>query len=658
MKIKLLITVLIIVALGVAGYAVYINWDKNTNQNNNVAITNTVIAPDSIAVAKFTSASEFKQYLQSAKSVTSDFGFSATTLQRDFAVEDIGSTVGLGASEITATPDVDRVSDTNVQVVGIDEPDIVKTDGNNLYISQEGRYYGTSFEISPLRLTEDVLPPPDLAKTSVVKSFPVDAMAVSSTINESGEMLLSNNSLVILGSGSIYGYNVSEPTSPSKTWTIDLKDADSVSSARLYNDKLYLVTQSRINISDPCPFEPLTLDLSVIEVPCADIYHPTTPLQTDTTFTIFEVNPADGLITNKVSFTGSAQQSVIYMSKQAIYVTYTTTTSVDDFYLDFILNDGRKMFPTSIINKLEKLDGYDISQQAKSIELFSIIQQYQESLADTEADKFEEDMTTLMEAYVKKRQRQLETTGISKIPINQFTVTATGVVPGRLLNQFALDEYNGILRVATTSGETFGSDQSVNDVYTLDGNLDILGSVLDLGLGERIYSVRFVGDRGYVVTFRQIDPFYILDLSQPAKPAMTGELKIPGFSSYLDPLTDNLILGVGEEDNQVKISLFDVSDPTNPVEKSKYQLKEYWSEVSSNHHAFLHDAEYQVFFIPAGSKGFVFTYANNEVLPIKSVTNIEAKRAVYVNNYLYIIGADKIVVLDEETWEEVKSLEL
>ena len=120
-----------------------------------------------------------------------------------------------------------------------------------------------------------------------------------------------------------------------------------------------------------------------------------------------------------------------------------------------------------------------------------------------------------------------------------------------------------------------GLTESANDVYVLDKNLKITGQVLDLGLTERIYSVRFIQDKGYVVTFRQIDPFYVLDLSDPENPALKGELKIPGYSSYLHPITKDKILGIGKEGSNVKISLFDVKDPENPSEAAKYTLQEF-----------------------------------------------------------------------------------
>ena len=117
-------------------------------------------------------------------------------------------------------------------------------------------------------------------------------------------------------------------------------------------------------------------------------------------------------------------------------------------------------------------------------------------------------------------------------------------------------------------------------------------------------------------------------------------------------------MGIGEENWKVKLSLFDVSSPENPIELSKYQLDEYWSEAGSNHHAFLMDEQHQIFFLPAGSSGYVFSYANDTISLIKQVSDISADRALYINDYLYIVGDYKIVVLDENTWEEISSLTL
>ncbi|NJP24311.1 hypothetical protein FLW53_08880 [Microbispora sp. SCL1-1] len=172
---------------------------------------------------------------------------------------------------------------------------------------------------------------------------------------------------------------------------------------------------------------------------------------------------------------------------------------------------------------------------------------------------------------------------------------ASGSVPGRLLNQYSLSEYDGHLRVATTSGaEVSGAATSESGVHVLDaGTLTQTGSVTGLGRGERIYSVRFMDGLGYVVTFRQTDPLYTLDLRDPAAPKVTGELKITGFSAYLHPAGEGRLIGVGQEASAegralgTQISLFDVSDPAAPTVLSRFHQKKSGSEAEWDPHAFL-----------------------------------------------------------------------
>ncbi|MCE2528083.1 MAG: beta-propeller domain-containing protein [Actinomycetia bacterium] len=177
---------------------------------------------------------------------------------------------------------------------------------------------------------------------------------------------------------------------------------------------------------------------------------------------------------------------------------------------------------------------------------------------------------------------EAESTGYTTL-IHKFDTSSTdlpvyeasGEVSGFLLNQFSMDEYQGDLRVAaTTSPSWWWTEDSESHVTALrpDGNLlEEIGSVWGLGEGERIFSVRFMGPDAYVVTFRQIDPLYALDLSDPSDPQVLGELKIPGFSSYLHPVGEDLLLGVGQDASLegrvegLQVSLFDVSDPTDPI---------------------------------------------------------------------------------------------
>ena len=186
----------------------------------------------------------------------------------------------------------------------------------------------------------------------------------------------------------------------------------------------------------------------------------------------------------------------------------------------------------------------------------------------------------------------------------------SGEVPGYLLNQWSLSEHEGTLRAATTSMPPWDSDaKSESAVRTLqerDGRLVQVGSVGGLGRGERIYAVRYIGDTGFVVTFRQVDPLYTLDLSDPKAPRVAGELKVPGYSAYLHPLGDGLLLGVGQDATEegrrtgVQLSLFDVSNLPKPVRLDQHAVGgNSWTAVEGDHHAFLWWAPERLAVIPA-----------------------------------------------------------
>ncbi len=195
-----------------------------------------------------------------------------------------------------------------------------------------------------------------------------------------------------------------------------------------------------------------------------------------------------------------------------------------------------------------------------------------------------------------------------------------GQVPGVILNQFSMDEYQGHFRIATTTGEMWRTDEgtSRNNMYILGQAMDVIGKVEGIAPGESIYAVRYMGDRGYMVTFRTVDPLFVIDLKDPAAPRILGELKIPGYSDYLHPYDENHLLGFGKEaveiitkdhlgnpvtmalEQGLKMALFDVSDVHNPVEKFNVEIggRGSDSELLRNHRALLFDREKNILAFP------------------------------------------------------------
>jgi uncharacterized secreted protein with C-terminal beta-propeller domain len=278
----------------------------------------------------------------------------------------------------------------------------------------------------------------------------------------------------------------------------------------------------------------------------------------------------------------------------------------------------------------------------------------------------------------------IESTLVFRIHIQDGEIEseANGQVPGRALNQFSMDEYDEHFRIATTTGQPWNSqDPSRNNIYVLNMSLRPVGKLENLVPTETIYSARFIGDKCYLVTFRQVDPFFAIDLQNPQEPKVLGSLKIPGYSSYLHPYDENHIIGLGKDAGKVKISLFDVSNFSAPEEVANYTT-DYSSDsiALDDYKAFLFDrskdllvmpiTEYQnqvsqgayVFNISADKgialRGIITHMENNATLPYYYYNWNYVKRALYIDNVLYTVSSKKIKMNDLETLQEIKEVKL
>lgn len=567
---------------------------------------------------------------------------------------------------------VERTSGTNVQVFGIDEPDIVKSDAASIYYSREGQYTFWRNDRAPRGIELQSMPAtkmiaPQYQQTSeivAVGALPPSAMKMQSSIPLNGEMLISDKVLVVFtynteGSLQLEGYSIANPVSPKKLWELPFSNRTQKVGARLYKNIIYLVTSTSPIMPRPCPL-PLIEGKTNLKLRCSDVYMPSSRPPSNAVYSVLKIDPKTGSVENTLSVAGQLGQTQLYMSQDALYISYHMNGNSIHILNQFIA-ENKGVFPKYIEDKMIKLNSYDLSQSTKEIEMNSLLSQYLDSMDSDERLKQENQLNNSFKKFFNKYKRSFEYTGIIKIHNENLSILATGKVPGSTLNQFSFDEWKGDLRVATTIGGQnpfymLGGDsliEQISDVYVLGGKLEVKGSVKDLGKTERIYSVRFIEDRGYVVTFRQTDPFYVLDLSNGNSPQLKGELKIPGYSSYLHPLAPHLILGIGRE-QQVKLSLFDVSDPKAPKEVSKYELAgEYWSEAMDNHHAFLQDDKYHAFFLPGSRGGYVFSYEANTLSLVKALEAPGVKRGLYLNDYLYIVSDSGITSFKEGSWDKV-----
>ncbi|OPX62528.1 MULTISPECIES: beta-propeller domain-containing protein [unclassified Methanoregula] len=262
----------------------------------------------------------------------------------------------------------------------------------------------------------------------------------------------------------------------------------------------------------------------------------------------------------------------------------------------------------------------------------------------------------------------------------KIAYAAGGNVDGTLLSQYSLDEYDGNLRVATTinTGSWQMNDGSYSKVTVLDRTMAAIGTLSDIAPGERIYAARFMGDRLYLVTFRQTDPFFVIGLAEPRNPVILGKLKLPGFSNYLHPYDGNHIIGIGKESTSgpLKIALFDVTDVNNPVQQAGETLggPGSTSPVLTEPRAFLFDQQKDILVLPvelhsesactaksctppaiwggayvygvSPDKGFTLKGTVKHYSSSYALYRSQVKRALYIENTLYTMSDAKIVMSD------------
>jgi uncharacterized secreted protein with C-terminal beta-propeller domain len=424
----------------------------------------------------------------------------------------------------------DDSSQTNVQEAGVDEPDIVKTDGKVLWSIENGRLHAVDARAETPRL---------LSTLELTESYGTT-------------MLLRKDRALLLGSGPKGArwteVDVSDPANPAILRTEDVDGY--IVDARLTGRSVRIVVSSY-------PMA-VTLPGEIRAQPAG--WLPSRTIKNVRTGGVLEKRVRCGAVRKPSAWSGAGVLTVY---------TVDLTRGLPAIDADAIFTSGDTVYasPTSLYVATQR---YEIQGANTSIHRFDI----------SDPDRT---------AYA-----------------------GSGMVPGTLLNQFALSEDKGILRAASTVGWGPEAESKVTTLARRDGGLVQRGQVGGLGYGERIYAVRFLGDVGYVVTFRQTDPLYTLDLSDPARPRVRGELKIPGYSAYLHPIGEDLLLGVGQEatdDGRVQglqLSLFDVSDLAHPRRLQKAQLGTRWSSsaVEWDHHAFLWWPATKLAMLPMTSSGF------------------------------------------------------
>ena len=589
-------------------------------------------------------------------------------------------------------------SETNIQVEGVDEGDILKTDGNYIYT-----------------ITEKTL--------FIIKAYPgEDAEVISKTAfrDQPAGLFIKGDRLAVFGDVQdpdifdnigirvrngltfVSIYDISNRENPKHLE--DFRFEGRYVNSRMIDSQVYIVTgmYPEFRIIHPMP---IVMEGGVVgEVAPRDIFHfgmrYNSPYMTGVHSV--DIESIEKLSSKIVTTDGTP---TVYMSQNNLYLASTKSIS----YWEISSEVGKEIvlpllpdYYKSIIEKIQETDSDVLSYYEKERKIQEIIGEYVSMLPSDEqqelSDKVEDETIEKMKEY-----EYPQFTSIIKLSANsgKIEVTDKGSVPGRINNQFSMDEHKGNLRIATTIQPSwewrydFGLKESINNVYVLDRSLDIIGRLEGLAEGESIFSARFMGDRLYMVTFRQIDPFFVVDLSNPRNPKDLGELKIPGFSRYLHPYDENTIIGIGREATEtgreigLKISLFDVTDVENPIETTTFVSGQRYMQSTAEweHKAFLFSRDRNLLVIPVYSFGgklmddmgrwiedesyngaFVFNISKDSI-ELRGLIDHDkgegrryyrpsVERSLYINELLYTKSPYLLRINKLSTLEPVKDVDL
>ena len=513
-------------------------------------------------------------------------------LEMGFATTDVATAAPAAGMARSMEEGVD-FSGTNVQELGIDEPDILKTDGHRILVIEDDRLHlvdvtgPTAVLTGTLRLeghwSRDLLLAGDRAFL-IADTYPDEGHGIEPYGDDGGQPEGEGTSpaLAIL--------------SPPGTWSP-------------------LTSVIEVDLSDPT-------DLRVANVLTVQGRHVSSRVVGGSARIVVATTPSELPFVYPVSPAG--EERAERFNREVV-----AETVLSDWMPDFVLESGGEVLAEGQLNACT-----DVSRPVEfagfsTLTVLTMPLDRPLSAPATTAVLAEgstvyaghENLYVTTNAWVDPEEMADE----SRVAwwndrwdtaVHQFDVTdpaattylASGVVPGHLLNQFSLSEHEGHLRVATTTGGPWRFDEDAQSMVTVlarnEATLDVVGQVGDMGRGERIFAVRYVGDVAYVVTFRQTDPFYTVDLSDPTDPRVRGELKITGYSGYLHPVGDGLVLGIGQDATDTgrttgaKATLFDVSDLDAPTALGTWSAGGGSTSVEWDHRAFLWWAPEQLAVLP------------------------------------------------------------
>ena len=495
-------------------------------------------------IVSYTDTSDVGIFVGEQSMQTEPSPFRESGLLESATIQSSSATITLDSARYNIKESRDY-SSTNLHVVNVDEADFVKNNSEDIFVvNSDNKVIATDYT---LEYYSDILNPDG--------STPF-------------ELFLHKDRLIVLSIGYVKGMD----TKTTDVIFYDIKD-DKVTKtdeltinypydqARMIGDTLYVMTKEHALLMNQSPTIQDKDTGKVLSNSTIAIYGLLDYPVISTINAIDSTNPQN---TNSKSFV-TDRSDILYVSENNIFLTHKDNTKfeiLETFYNTELITDLVENLSPYMLGELYYLDSLKDDDDQNYI-----VPEMLQYLYDSDINKSIVDKIAKTYFYPSESENI-----IHKISIDNTTIQydTSGKVPGKILNEFSLDEDNKHLRIVSNIRPDGFPLQTA--IYVLDENMQIVGDLANIAANENIHSVRFAGDLAYIVTFRQVDPFFVVDVST-TQPKLLGELKIPGFSNYLQNYDDEHVIGIGRSVNDgffqgLKISMFDVSEFDSPVETS------------------------------------------------------------------------------------------
>lgn len=685
MKKQVLIIIMFILTIFLTGCSLEEQNQQQEKNNESIQTNNTS------QIGTLSSIQELKEKMAEESMFSGSLNLPITNgfTREEMARTAIDSSAGGSTKQVSDISSFKEFTGTNNQETQIDEADFVKTNGEFI------------FTIAGNTLTIVDVKDPEKSEVVFEKEYLEE--------KELQNIFIRNETLVVIGHINTQVVGVSSDSldpyisyetqtfveiyDMSKKQDLELLEEYEVSGnfydARLIENQVYFISQKSVNVNSPFP----TFYRSGTRIAQPDVFY-FDMFPSSQYYTISSVDLENTQNYNTQTYL-LEYGTTLYVSEDAIYmgqrkqVRDNVTQRFEDVVLPEIESSRRDEFEKYLVNK-----DFDI--------LAEELENYINDLNDKE--EFLNKIQERRNDYYNKQAAEQRKTIIHKFAIDNGSIeyTAEQEIEGHLLNQFSLSEYDGNLRIATTTRNWIQGEgtRTYNNVFILDENLEVIGALEGLAEDEQIYSARFMGEKLYLVTYEQVDPLFVINLSNPQNPTVLGKLKIPGFSSYLHPYGEEHLIGIGKETREneqgfietvgLKISLFDVGDVENPIEVDNYIIGgRYTNSIAlSDHKAFTFLESQGLLVLPVQeqiskrtydyygfkNKAFVFEITETGIDKRGEISHSKAnetkngygsvygskeiKRSIIIDTNIYTISQEEIVITNSQTIEEIASVKL